>query len=153
MCDVFFPGVIFVQAAEKGRTGVAGFLTPFSIGIFGWVLALMTEQPWLLFYSCGYLASLAQGVCHTLSGEDGTLAKLHNIRDEYAHTTYFPALVIQSPVNFLQNTISDRMHCIAQLRLGSSFLLSVLRFLDRMYQTAAAERKASGVKSGEKKKA
>ena len=94
----FFPGVIFVQAAEKGRTGVAGFLTPFSIGIFGWVLALMTEQPWLLFYSCGYLASLAQGVCHTLSGEDGTLAKLHNIRDEYAHTTYFPCLVLQSVI-------------------------------------------------------
>ena len=38
----------------------------------------------------------------------------------------------QMPVNFLQNTISDRTHCIAQLRLGSSFLLSVLRFLDRM---------------------
>ena len=35
------------------------------------------------------------------------------------------------PVNFLQNTISDRTHCIAQLRPGSSFLLSVLRFLDR----------------------
>ena len=34
------------------------------------------------------------------------------------------------PVNFLQNTILDRTHCIAQLRLGSSFLLSVLRFLD-----------------------
>ena len=35
------------------------------------------------------------------------------------------------PVNFLQNTISDRTHCIAQLRPGSSFLLSVLRFVDR----------------------
>ena len=35
------------------------------------------------------------------------------------------------PVKILQNTTSDRMHCIAQLRLGSSFLLSVLRFLDR----------------------
>ena len=34
-----------------------------------------------------------------------------------------------APVNFLQNTISDRTHCIAQLRLGSSFLLSVPGFL------------------------
>ena len=44
--------------------------------------------------------------------------------------TSFVGFVAQ-PVNFLQNTISDRTHCIAQLRLGSSFLLSVLRFLDR----------------------
>ena len=40
------------------------------------------------------------------------------------------------PVNFLRNTISDRTHCIAQLRLGSSFLLSVLRFLDRTRTSA-----------------
>ena len=34
----------------------------------------------------------------------------------------------------MQNPISDRTHCIAQLRLGSSFLLSVLRFLDRYHR-------------------
>ena len=42
----------------------------------------------------------------------------------------FPCFI--TPVNFLQNTISDRTRCIAQLRPASSFLLSVLRFLDRM---------------------
>ena len=36
-----------------------------------------------------------------------------------------------TPVNILQNTFSDRTRCIAQLRPGSSFLLSALRFLDR----------------------
>ena len=35
------------------------------------------------------------------------------------------------PVEILQNTFSDRARCIAQLRPGSSFLLSALRFLDR----------------------
>ena len=34
------------------------------------------------------------------------------------------------PVEILQNTFSDRTHCIAQLRSGSSFLLSALRFLE-----------------------
>ena len=34
------------------------------------------------------------------------------------------------PVNILQNTFSDRTHCVAQLRPGSSSLLSALRFLD-----------------------
>ena len=35
------------------------------------------------------------------------------------------------PVEILQNTFSDRTHCIAQLRPASSFLRSALRFLDR----------------------
>jgi len=37
------------------------------------------------------------------------------------------------PVNILRNTFSDRARCIAQLRPGSSFLLSAPRFLDRIY--------------------
>ena len=40
------------------------------------------------------------------------------------------------PSNFLRNTFSDQTRCIAQLRPGSSFLLSVLRFLDRMDRAA-----------------
>ena len=42
------------------------------------------------------------------------------------------------PVEILQNTFSDRTHCIAQLRPGSSFLLSVLRFLDRIHSAYAS---------------
>ena len=39
------------------------------------------------------------------------------------------------PVNIVQNTFSDRARCIAQLRPGSSFPLSALRFLDRPWPT------------------
>ena len=35
------------------------------------------------------------------------------------------------PVEILRNTFSDRTRCITRLRPGSSFLLNVLRFLDR----------------------
>ena len=35
---------------------------------------------------------------------------------------------VLQPVKLLQNTVSDRARCIAQLRPGSSFLLSALRF-------------------------
>ena len=47
------------------------------------------------------------------------------------------------PVGFLQNTFSDRTRCIAQLRPGSSFLLSALRFLDRFSPVDALERVAT----------
>ena len=42
------------------------------------------------------------------------------------------------PVKILQNTFSDRTHCIAQLWPGSSFLRSALQFLDRwrMYRAS-----------------
>ena len=50
---------------------------------------------------------------------------------QYQYLNRKACWVQNMPVNFLQNTILDRTHCIAQLRLGSSFLLSVLRFLDR----------------------
>ena len=43
----------------------------------------------------------------------------------------------QQPVEILRNTFSDRTRCIAQLRPGPSFLLSVLRFLDRVYASAS----------------
>ena len=39
----------------------------------------------------------------------------------------------EQPVNILQNTFSDRTHCMAQLRPASSFLLSALRFLHRYF--------------------
>ena len=38
------------------------------------------------------------------------------------------------PVEILRNTFSDRTHCIARLRPGSSFPLSALRFFDRIGQ-------------------
>mmetsp|Transcript_38012 Transcript_38012/g.80483 ORF Transcript_38012/g.80483 Transcript_38012/m.80483 type:complete len:325 (+) Transcript_38012:70-1044(+) len=77
---------------------MGGFIvgTPFSIGIWGWPLALLTDQPWLYFFSTGYLASLAQGVAHYYAGEEGTLPQLANVSDEYAHTTFFPNILLHS---------------------------------------------------------
>ena len=58
--------------------------------------------------------------------------------------------VEKMPVNFLQNTFSDRTHCIAQLRLGSSFLLSVLdrlglEFSDREIESAFHRQRAKDI--------
>ena len=61
------------------------------------------------------------GDLYCASAEDQRACKL----DLYTARSYV------TPVEILQNTISDRTHCIAQLRPGSSFLLSVLRFFDR----------------------
>ena len=41
-------------------------------------------------------------------------------------------LLDEKPVEILRNTFSDRTRCSAQLRPGSSFPLSALRFLDRV---------------------
>ena len=46
------------------------------------------------------------------------------IRDNVVHSSNQGLLV-----KILQNTFSDRARCVAQLRPGSSFLLSALKFL------------------------
>ena len=51
----------------------------------------------------------------------------------YAVPSASAAPIMWPPVNILQNTFSDRARCVAQLRPGSLFLLSALRFLDRTY--------------------
>eukprot|EP00932_Pfiesteria_piscicida_P015100 SRR837773.27092.p2 GENE.SRR837773.27092~~SRR837773.27092.p2 ORF type:complete len:101 (-),score=28.55 SRR837773.27092:78-380(-) len=70
--------------------------SPFIFGLVGWILSVLTDQPWLFFYSGGFLASLSQGVAHHFAGEEGTLPQLANIADEFAHTTYFPNLLLHS---------------------------------------------------------
>jgi hypothetical protein len=69
---------------------------PFCLGIIGWLLSLLTDQRWLHFYSCAYMASLTQGISHNLTGEVPTLTQLDSIADELAHTAYFPNLLLQS---------------------------------------------------------
>lgn len=69
---------------------------PFFLGIGGWLLAFLTDQPWLYLYSGGFLASMAQGVAHHYAGEEGTLPQLANVADELSHTTFFPNLLLHS---------------------------------------------------------
>ena len=58
-------------------------------------------------------------------------ANLERILRDAARPTDAEAAAGAVPVKILQNTFSDRTRCIAQLRPGSSFLLSAPRFLDR----------------------
>jgi hypothetical protein len=73
-----------------------GKTPPFLIGFIGWALALLTDQPWLFFYSGGFLGSVMQGVSHHYSQEPATLPALTQVADEMAHATYFPNLLLQS---------------------------------------------------------
>lgn len=76
--------------------GTSPVKTPFFLSFSGWILGLLTKQPWLIFYSNGFLSSMAQGVAHHHAGELSTLPQLANVSDELAHTTFFPNLLLHS---------------------------------------------------------
>lgn len=78
------------------KSGGKATKTPFILAIVGWILSLLTEQRWLYFYSGGFLASMCQGVSHHYAGEEGTLPQLADVKNELAHTTYFPSLLLHS---------------------------------------------------------
>eukprot|EP00747_Dinoflagellata_sp_TGD_P095706 gnl/TRDRNA2_/TRDRNA2_166573_c0_seq2.p1 gnl/TRDRNA2_/TRDRNA2_166573_c0~~gnl/TRDRNA2_/TRDRNA2_166573_c0_seq2.p1 ORF type:complete len:157 (-),score=16.93 gnl/TRDRNA2_/TRDRNA2_166573_c0_seq2:54-524(-) len=71
-------------------------------GILGWAYAMMTFQPWVYFYSSGYVASLCQGVAHEWCHEAANLPELakrtgpEKAGDEHAHTAFFPCLILHS---------------------------------------------------------
>lgn len=74
-----------------------GSQAPFTSGLlrlsFLGLLGPLTAQPWLYFYTAGYMATVSQGVAHHYSGEPGTLPQLARVRDELAHIGFFPTLV------------------------------------------------------------
>mmetsp|Transcript_18515 Transcript_18515/g.22658 ORF Transcript_18515/g.22658 Transcript_18515/m.22658 type:complete len:288 (+) Transcript_18515:586-1449(+) len=76
------------------------FSAPYLIGLYGWIVAKLTGQAWIYYWSLGYVASLAQAVAHTISDEPATLPQLTSIPDEIAHTVFFPNILFQS---ILQN--------------------------------------------------
>lgn len=84
------------QDPFAAKSGGKATKTPFVLGFLGWILSMLTEQRWLYFYSGGFLASLCQGVSHHYSGEEGTLPQLADVKNELAHTTYFPSLLLHS---------------------------------------------------------
>jgi hypothetical protein len=71
-------------------------------GVFGWVVGLLTDQPFCYFYGAGYVASLCQGVAHQQTGEMANLPELalrdgkERAGDEHAHTAFFPVLILHS---------------------------------------------------------
>ena len=61
------------------------------------LLAALTDQRWMYMYSMAFTASMWQGVAHRTAKEAPTLAQLGNdYSDEFAHTTFFPNLLLQS---------------------------------------------------------
>ena len=66
------------------------------VGLFGWVLAILLDAPWIFFLCCGYVAAALQGVSHELTNQKGTLNQVHDATQELAHTSYFPALALQA---------------------------------------------------------
>ena len=72
-----------------------------SMGIYGWIISLLTDNKHIYFWSCGMSATLAQGVAHTVSKEAGTLQVLQGSgmdmsQYELSHVVYFPNLLFQA---------------------------------------------------------
>lgn len=72
-----------------------------SMGLYGWIIALLTDSKRTYFWSAGMMATLAQGVAHRIADEAGTLEVLQNdIADqlsyELSHVSFFPNLVFQA---------------------------------------------------------
>ncbi|CAK0909112.1 unnamed protein product [Prorocentrum cordatum] len=90
-----------VSAFALGFTCIAsrdpfGQVTPFHIALLGPSLAIVSNQPWLYFYSCGYFATVLQGLAHEVSTEAPTLPRLANLAEELGHTVHFPTILLQT---------------------------------------------------------
>lgn len=88
-------GVLLAVAAASlsARTK----LNVFRYALLAGPLAVLTDQPWLYFWSCAYQASLLQGAAHRATAELATLPQLaEHVADEFGHTTYFPNLLLHS---------------------------------------------------------
>eukprot|EP00041_Stephanoeca_diplocostata_P028244 m.793755 g.793755 ORF g.793755 m.793755 type:complete len:324 (-) comp23337_c0_seq1:2730-3701(-) len=69
----------------------------FYFGVTGWAYALLTMQPWVLFWSTGFLASSLQGCAHKFTGQMPTMPQLSaNLADELGHTVFFPNLLFET---------------------------------------------------------
>ena len=69
----------------------------------GDALAGLADRPSLYFLALGFLANVAQGLSHDLTGEPATLMMLQKtpagkdrFAHEWSHTYYFPCLLVQS---------------------------------------------------------
>ena len=72
------------------------YLTESVGAVFGWLVAMLTNDPTMFFLCSSFVASFGQGVAHLISGEKGTLPQLSKVADELGHTTYFPVLTLHS---------------------------------------------------------
>lgn len=68
----------------------------FYFGVSGWAYALLTMQPWVFFWSVGFLASSLQGCAHKYTGQIPTMPQLSSLADELAHTVFFPSILFET---------------------------------------------------------
>lgn len=71
------------------------------MGLFGWMIYLMTGNKAIYFWSAGMMATISQGLAHRVAGEAGTLEVLQNdtidqTSYEFSHVTFFPNLLFQA---------------------------------------------------------
>ena len=70
------------------------------MGLYGWIVALLTGSKAVYFWSCGMLATLGQSVAHGVTKEPATLvvlqAGLNQIEYEFSHVVFFPNLLFQA---------------------------------------------------------
>lgn len=71
-----------------------------TMGLYGWIIALLTNSKMLYFWSCGMLATLGQSVAHGLTKEAPTLvllqAGMSQLQYEFSHVVFFPNLLFQA---------------------------------------------------------
>lgn len=72
-----------------------------TLGLYGWLLALLTGNKATYFWSAGMMATVSQGIAHRVAGEAGTLEVLQNdsfdqTSYELSHVTFFPNLLFQA---------------------------------------------------------
>jgi hypothetical protein len=89
-------GLMLAAGLSKGRQ-----FNTLSMGLYGWIIALITDSPSTYFWSCGMLATYTQGWAHAVVKERPTLALLNadpvdQTAYEFSHVTYFPNLVWQA---------------------------------------------------------
>jgi hypothetical protein len=77
----------------------------FTFGLFGWLLAGLSNQPILFWLGSGFLANIMQGVTHDVTGQQATVVNLQNNKgkvvpydntDQWAHVSFFPLLLFHS---------------------------------------------------------
>lgn len=75
-----------------------------------WIISLLIDSPTLFFYGCGFVATLAQGISHEISGQNATLFvfeeenPVNRLQYEWSHLVFFPCIALQSIYESLRET-------------------------------------------------
>merc|ERR1712224_857907 len=82
---------VYVAAVSSSKDPIAIVKS----ALFGWILALLTNNKAIYYWSAGMMATISQGIAHDVAGELGTLQVLQDdaldqTSYELSHVTFFP---------------------------------------------------------------